>query len=75
MTHEQNRTHADEAAIRRLRDELLVTTDLKDWTAARALFADGPIEVDMSSLVGAARCSSCRSSSSTASGRDSIPAR
>lgn len=52
MTHGQTRTEADEAAIRRLTDELFITTDLKDWTAARALFADGPIEVDMSSLAG-----------------------
>jgi len=43
---------AEEAELRRLTDELFITTDLKDWTAARALFADGPIEVDMSSLVG-----------------------
>jgi hypothetical protein len=41
---------ADE--LRRVADELFITTDLKDWTAARALFADGPIEVDMSSLAG-----------------------
>jgi hypothetical protein len=41
-----------EGAIRRLADELFITTDLKDWTAARALFVDGDIEVDMSSLVG-----------------------
>jgi hypothetical protein len=41
---------ADE--LRRLADELFIATDLKDWTAARALFADGSIEVDMSSLVG-----------------------
>ena len=42
----------DEAEIRRVADELFITTDLKDWTAARALFADGMIEVDMSSLAG-----------------------
>ena len=30
-----------EAEIRRLADELFITTDLKDWTALRALFADG----------------------------------
>jgi hypothetical protein len=42
----------DEAEIRRLADELFITTDLKDWKAARALFQDGPIEVDMSSLAG-----------------------
>src|SRR5690348_9570562 len=43
---------ADETAVRRLADELFITTDLKDWAAARALFADGPIDVDMSSLAG-----------------------
>ena len=43
---------ADETALRRVVDELFITTDLKDWTAARALFQDGPIVVDMSSLVG-----------------------
>ena len=42
----------DEAAIRHLADELFITTDLKDWSAARALFSDEPIEVDMSSLIG-----------------------
>lgn len=41
---------ADE--IRRVADELFITTDLKDWSAARALFIDGPIEVDMSSVAG-----------------------
>jgi hypothetical protein len=43
---------ADEADIRRVADELFITTDLKDWEAARALLTDGAIEVDMSSLVG-----------------------
>ncbi|HYF38255.1 MAG TPA: nuclear transport factor 2 family protein [Gemmatimonadales bacterium] len=43
---------ADEAEIRRVADELFITTDLKDWVAARALFVDGTIEVDMSSLDG-----------------------
>jgi len=38
--------------LRRIADELLITTDLKNWSAARALFVDGPIEVDMSSLAG-----------------------
>lgn len=41
-----------EAAIRRLADELFLATDAKDWAAARALFANGPIDVDMTSLVG-----------------------
>lgn len=44
----------DEAEIRRVTDELFITTDLKDWTAARALFVEGQIEVDMSSLIGGA---------------------
>jgi hypothetical protein len=52
MTYTPNRAAADESEIRRLTDELFITTDLKDWPAARALFADGPIEVDMSSLAG-----------------------
>jgi hypothetical protein len=38
----------DEAEIRRIADELFITTDLKDWDAARALFVDGSIEADMS---------------------------
>jgi SnoaL-like domain len=42
----------DEMEIRRVADELFITTDLKDWAAARLLFADGAIEVDMSSLIG-----------------------
>ncbi len=44
--------HPDEHALRRLTDELFLTTDAKDWSAARALFADGEIDVDMSSLAG-----------------------
>jgi len=40
--------------LRRMADELFITTDLKDWTAARALFVNGPIDVDMSSLAGGA---------------------
>lgn len=52
VKNEQHGLDADEAAIRRLVDELFVSTDMKDWIAARALFADGPIEVDMSSLAG-----------------------
>src|SRR5215207_915714 len=42
----------DEYELRRLADLLFITTDLKDWAGARALFVDGEIEVDMSSLVG-----------------------
>jgi SnoaL-like domain len=44
--------HSDEHALRQLADELFITTDAKEWAAARALFADGDIDVDMSSLVG-----------------------
>jgi hypothetical protein len=47
----QDTTQAD-AEIRHLADELFIATDQKDWAAARQLFADGPIEVDMSSLTG-----------------------
>ena len=42
----------DEQELRSLADSLFAFTDLKDWSAAAALFVDGPIEVDMSSLVG-----------------------
>jgi hypothetical protein len=52
MTEDGVSGWTDERAIRRVADELFITTDLKDWPAARALFSDGPIEVDMSSLTG-----------------------
>ena len=42
----------DEHAVRRLADALFVLTDRKAWDAARALFVDGEIDVDMSSLAG-----------------------
>lgn len=42
----------DERAIREAANLLFVYTDHKDWSAATALFVEGPIEVDMSSLVG-----------------------
>lgn len=48
---ESDRT-GDEDALRRLTDELFITTDAKEWEALLALFAEGEIEVDMSSLVG-----------------------
>ena len=41
-----------EQRCRALADELFIATDQKDWTRARRLFADGPIEVDMSSVAG-----------------------
>jgi hypothetical protein len=44
--------HPDEHALCTLADQLFIATDAKDWAAARALFADGEIQVDMSSLVG-----------------------
>ena len=44
--------HPDEHALRRLVDELFIATDAKDRQAARGLFAEGEIEVDMSSLAG-----------------------
>lgn len=43
---------ADEQQIRHLTNSLFAFTDLKDWSSATALFVEGPIEVDMSSLVG-----------------------
>jgi hypothetical protein len=43
---------ADEQAVRDVADALFVTTDRKDWTGGRALFVEGPIDVDMSSLAG-----------------------
>ena len=39
-------------AVRALVDELFVATDRKEWESVRGLFADGAIEVDMSSLAG-----------------------
>lgn len=42
----------DERDIRYLADQLFILTDRKAWDAAQKLFADGEIEVDMSSLVG-----------------------
>jgi len=42
----------DERAIRHITDLLFIYTDQKEWSAARQLFVDGPIEVDMSSLAG-----------------------
>jgi hypothetical protein len=43
---------SDEDAIRGLADALFVTTDRKEWASGRALFVDGLIDVDMSSLAG-----------------------
>jgi hypothetical protein len=42
----------DDLAVRKVADELFLTTDEKDWTALRRLFVEGPIVVDMSSLAG-----------------------
>jgi hypothetical protein len=52
MTDPSRPTTEQDSELRRLADELFITTDLKDWIALRTLFADGPIEVDMSSLAG-----------------------
>lgn len=40
------------AEISRLVDELFITCDEKDWATGEALFVKGPVETDMSSLVG-----------------------
>ena len=40
--------------IRELVDELFIATDRKEWDRAEALFASGPVEVDMTSLIGGA---------------------
>jgi len=34
---------SDEMEIRRLTDELFLSTDEKDWPAVRALFVEGPM--------------------------------
>ena len=52
MTLKTGDRRQDESALRRLADELFITTDSKDWAGARGLFVDGTIDVDMSSLVG-----------------------
>ena len=44
---------ADERAIRRVVDLLFHHTDDKAWAAGVALYIEGPIKVDMTSLVGA----------------------
>ena len=45
-------TAADERQIRAVADQLFISTDQKAWPEARALFADGDIAVDMTSLAG-----------------------
>lgn len=42
----------DEREVRLLADQLFALTDRKEWAAAQALFTDGEIDVDMSSLAG-----------------------
>lgn len=42
----------DEQESRQIADLLFIYTDLKDWSAARNLYVDGTLEVDMSYLVG-----------------------
>jgi len=75
MTDIRGPTAADEAELRRLADELLITTDLKDWSTARALFIDGPIEVDMSSPTGGGPVQLTADGSSPGSEQASIRAR
>lgn len=45
---------ADEQQLRSLADALFAFTDRKDWASAVALFVDGAIDVDMTSLAGGA---------------------
>lgn len=40
------------AELARIIDELFITADRKEWKALEALFVDGPIDVDMTSLTG-----------------------
>src|SRR3982751_6477105 len=42
----------DERTVRRIVDLLFHHTDDKDWTAGAALFVEGPVKVDMTSLAG-----------------------
>lgn len=42
----------DERTLRHLADLVFITTDEKRWDDLEALYVDGPIHVDMSSLVG-----------------------
>src|SRR5262245_1044572 len=44
----------DERALERLCNELFAATDRKDWNAARGVFVDGSMLVDMTSLAGGA---------------------
>ena len=46
------RSSGDDRALRHLTDLLFVTTDEKRWDDLEALYVDGPIRVDMTSLVG-----------------------
>jgi hypothetical protein len=52
MTFSESGGAGDDPALRRLTDELFITTDAKEWESLLALFVEGEIEVDMSSLVG-----------------------
>ena len=45
---------ADDRALRLLTDRLFAFTDEKRWDALEALYVDGPIRVDMTSLTGGA---------------------
>jgi len=44
----------DEHDLRLLCDTLFIATDRKDWSTARGVFADGTIDVDMTSVAGGA---------------------
>ena len=52
MTQTRDQLLYDEREIAQLADLLFIYTDEKDWKAAQALYVDGPIGVDMSSLNG-----------------------
>jgi hypothetical protein len=42
----------DERELQHLADDLFIATDRKDWISARALFVDGDVDIDLSSLAG-----------------------
>jgi hypothetical protein len=52
MARVRTNRSSDEDQVCDLADALFVSTDRKDWTAGRALFVDGSVDVDMSSLAG-----------------------
>jgi hypothetical protein len=52
LAHVQPNPQQDDHDLRVICDTLFIATDGKDWTTARSVFADGPIDVDMTSLIG-----------------------